>query len=356
MKISAIVLFTITSITVSAQHRLNMNFSDMGASVGKMLYVRVVDNSSPIEREVALVKEMIEAPSFSLSILALLHGNPYTVDFFVDMNGNDKYDAPPTDHSWRRVIPPVMDSVDINFVHSADFTDIPFTNPAETMPSMVTSEWSGTWTNLTFGTDGSGNANLALDYNNRRFTGSITMDGAFGSPVPITIAGSGPFSPERDSAVMNVDEPFAGSLTFVRGSVSGSITYAQAGVTMDINGNYGYDQIMFTYNMTGAFTANGWMVLNRTSTTGITDNTEARSRTLSIFPMPVQSFASLMYEESLGEPNSIVLYNVLGTSFIPVVQSRNPSSTTIDMHSLPPGVYSVSIGFPSSNVRGMLFK
>lgn len=48
----------------------------------------------------------------------------YTVDFYADVNDSDGCDAPPTDHMWREVIPPVTADVEIDWEHSGDWVDV----------------------------------------------------------------------------------------------------------------------------------------------------------------------------------------------------------------------------------------
>ena len=56
----------------------------------------------------------------------LIAGETYLVDFYVDYNRNGRYDAPPADHAWRRVVNAPAATASLAFVHNANFTDIQF--------------------------------------------------------------------------------------------------------------------------------------------------------------------------------------------------------------------------------------
>lgn len=361
MRNAAIAIFVISSISLSGQYRVNMNFSGMGPHVGKGLYVRIVEDSLPVVWEAASVKTIIDSPVMSLSILALLEGKSYNIGWFVDVNENGKYDQPPTDHAWSLRIPLVMTSWSFDLPHNTFFTDIAYPNPSETMPSFVSSEWNGTWTNKTFETQGPGNAFLQLDYVNQTIYGAITMEGAFGSPTPITMSGTGPFYPDQNVATMNMDEPFAGTLTFSNGRVTGSISYTSVGAVMNIDGNYGYNQILFDYTMSGAFDAEGWFVLNRTQTTGITDNPASafgntgNSRPVASIRMPGTQ-VQIEYTKELGIVDNIIVYDVTGRMTTPVLVDNIPGHATLDISPYTDGAYITVLSIGQVQLAAMFFK
>ncbi|MBI2793933.1 MAG: hypothetical protein HYX66_04690 [Ignavibacteria bacterium] len=361
MKCIFLAIVALSGISLTAQYRLNMNFSGMGPHVGKWLYVRIVDNSSTQVWEAASIKTMIDSPELSVSILALLSGAPYKIDFFIDLNGNGRYEPPPTDHAWRLLIPPVLDSVTINFAHNTDFTDIAFPNPSETTPSFISSEWNGTWTNKTFDTQGPGSANLQLDYVNQTIFGSITMEGAFGNPAPITMTGTGPFDPVLNTATMTMDEPFSGTITFSNGKITGAITYSTLNVVINIDGNYGYNQILFDYRMSGAFDAVGWYVLNRTQTTGIADGSASTSTNfdksrLKASASSVGNVVQVDYSAELGIADNIVVYDVVGRLTIPAIVSTTSGHATLDVLGYTSGPYIAFVSVGQLQLAAMFFK
>jgi hypothetical protein len=55
---------------------------------------------------------------------ALTAGHDYYFDYVMDVNGNGKCDAPPTDHTWRRKINTVTGDTTIEETHHMGFTDV----------------------------------------------------------------------------------------------------------------------------------------------------------------------------------------------------------------------------------------
>ena len=46
------------------------------------------------------------------------------MNFFADLNGNEVYDVPPTDHAWQLSLDDVNGDTTMEFTHNTDFTDI----------------------------------------------------------------------------------------------------------------------------------------------------------------------------------------------------------------------------------------
>jgi hypothetical protein len=361
MKCVLIAIIAFSGISLAAQYRLDMNFTGLDPHVGKWLYVRIVDNSASPLWEAASVRTMINSPELSLSILALLAGNPYNIDFFVDVNGNGTYEPPPTDHAWRLLIPPVLDSVTIDFAHNTDFADIAFPNPSGTMPSFESSEWNGIWTNKTFDAKGPGNANLQLDYVNQTIFGSISMEGAFGIPVPTTMTGTGPFDPIKNIATMTMDEPFSGTITFSNGKMTGAVSYSTLGVVINIDGNYGYNQILFDFIMSGTINAEGWYVLSRTQTTGIADGSASTSTNtdksrLKASASSVGDVVQVDYSAELGIADNIVVYDVVGRLTIPAIVNTTSGHATLDVSGYTRGPYIAFVSVGQLQLAAMFFK
>ena len=97
---------------------------DMGEHIGKMLYLRVYNESTQEEiiREVVPVMESSGLLGGDQPIFQ--DGESYVIDFFVDVNENGAYDAPPTDYAWRISTGPVYEDTIVDFYHTMDFTDI----------------------------------------------------------------------------------------------------------------------------------------------------------------------------------------------------------------------------------------
>jgi hypothetical protein len=67
----------------------------------------------------------VPAASFSITIPGIIQaGEDYSVDFFADLNGNEAYDLPPTDHAWRVDASSDAAGLAVSFAHAVTFTDI----------------------------------------------------------------------------------------------------------------------------------------------------------------------------------------------------------------------------------------
>lgn len=108
---------------VNWKHRLRVRFSGMTPHLGQMLtlYVRDLETGTYLD---TVVLVSIADADFDLESHIVETGRTYQVDFFADHNGNNSYDAPPTDHAWRLVTGVAMGDVDLEFIHNTNFTDI----------------------------------------------------------------------------------------------------------------------------------------------------------------------------------------------------------------------------------------
>jgi len=102
-------------------YTLTVNFTGMTPHVGETLWLAVIDKATKME--IARVKKTGEV-AYSIEVPGIEKGKSYQVDFFADHNKNGVYDAPPTDHAWRREINNVSSNTVIDFVHNTTFTDI----------------------------------------------------------------------------------------------------------------------------------------------------------------------------------------------------------------------------------------
>lgn len=112
--------------TSPARYGLNVAMSSMGPHVGHLLELRVVHVESGVEVGYARV-DSISTTEFTVSVPdVLIAGETYWVDFYADFNMNQRYDDPPVDHAWRRVIASITGNTSLSFVHDVNFTDIDF--------------------------------------------------------------------------------------------------------------------------------------------------------------------------------------------------------------------------------------
>jgi hypothetical protein len=102
---------------------LTVDFMNMDPHVGQLFEIRVVDKSDG--HEVGRLKiDNVPKPDFFVLFPVIKVGSSYMVDFFADLNGNKKYDAPSVDHAWRLNLDDAMGDTTLMFSHNTTFTDI----------------------------------------------------------------------------------------------------------------------------------------------------------------------------------------------------------------------------------------
>ncbi len=112
----------IISVAAEESATITLLFRDMEMHVGQTFAVRIIDETSGMEIDRMAVPQ-IPAAEFDLEI-AVPIGGTYSIDFFADVNGNGRYDAPPVDHAWRLRLADVEESQTLPFTHTLEFTDI----------------------------------------------------------------------------------------------------------------------------------------------------------------------------------------------------------------------------------------
>jgi hypothetical protein len=112
------------SAAAAAQNKatITLQFRNMGPHAGLALALRVVDTATGAELDRLAVPEIPTSP-FDLEIEVAIGGS-YQVDFFIDINDNGRYDAPPTDRAWRLLLTDVQESGALAVDHSLELTDI----------------------------------------------------------------------------------------------------------------------------------------------------------------------------------------------------------------------------------------
>jgi hypothetical protein len=259
----ALWLFATISVA-TAQYKLTLNFQNMTPHVGQRLELRIVDQMR--ETEVArTVLDSIPAANFAVEIFALVEGNSYNVDFFVDFNQNGVYDAPPADHAWRLTLSNVTSDTIVDFVHNLEFTDISWPGPIDV--GIYEAIWKGRWNNLTFGSTDSIRAIVQIV--NDSISVKVTTRGAFGNPAEITFEFTNPFPAffnwSSDTIRIQPMTPWSGEIYFVNGQVSGNISVYNPSfnTTMGLEflGSIGPGQILARYTVTdnGNPFANGYV-------------------------------------------------------------------------------------------------
>lgn len=120
---------TSSNSTTPSRYGVVVNMTGMGPHVGQSLHLRVVHVDTQVEVGHARI-DRVTTTAFTVAVPdVLVPGERYTVDFYADLNRNGHYDAPPTDHAWRRFIGPVAGPVTIAFTHDVNWTDIDYPHP-----------------------------------------------------------------------------------------------------------------------------------------------------------------------------------------------------------------------------------
>ncbi|MFZ1676365.1 MAG: T9SS type A sorting domain-containing protein [Saprospiraceae bacterium] len=245
------------SFLCRGQYILTLHCSQMDAYIGKSFNVRVTERESGWEVGRKTITP-IDTADFSLDLYVLLAPHSYNVDFYVDVNDNGAYDAPLTDHTWRRVlITPDKDTI-VNFHPGETFTDITFPN---VFPySTYNATWGGKWRNLTFGTTDSIEAGFNVRCDS--ILGFFKTKGVFGNPAPVEYTSSNP-RPSNNTIIPDtlhyaVIPPWSGDIYFTNGDLYGDLALATLG--FHFRGTVGEKQMLGLYTITNSGTqlANGY--------------------------------------------------------------------------------------------------
>lgn len=106
-----------------AEGGIIVQYKGMDRYVGKMLAARVL-NLNTEEELLRVTLPEISAGDFPFPFGPLPEGEVYRIVFFVDVNGNGRYDPPPTDHAWEIVIGPLVGRMLMGFEPMPYYTDI----------------------------------------------------------------------------------------------------------------------------------------------------------------------------------------------------------------------------------------
>lgn len=112
--------------TSDSGSEFRIDCTDFTPHVGQLLELKVVRAATG--RTVGYYRlDAIPGPDFDLEIRDIIKtGEDYRVDFYADLNGNGRYDAPPVDHAWRLTGTGTAAGLSLTFAHNTSFTDIDF--------------------------------------------------------------------------------------------------------------------------------------------------------------------------------------------------------------------------------------
>ena len=113
---------------------LTVSFERMAPYIGHVFEARLFEE--PSGTEIAGIRiDAVESDRFEFQFVGLGWQRGYAVEFFADVNGNGKYDAPPGDHAWSAQLPPMSGSGTWTFSPNENITDLGWVSPDTWPPS-----------------------------------------------------------------------------------------------------------------------------------------------------------------------------------------------------------------------------
>jgi hypothetical protein len=264
---TAVLLLAFGAAGPGRAQKATLQFSGMTPHVGQTLFIRAVDKANGVE--VGREKITIGAASFEVPLWVVRTGHSYRFDFYADLNKNGKYDAPPADHAWRLEADNAAGNVVLAFSHNTNFTDIAWPEAPAWVDYLGT--WTGTWHNLTYGSSAPVTAVLTTNAAGDSLRASVATSGVFGNPAQYRDFAAALNDPAADSLVVtaSASAPWTGHYIIRKGNGHASLNAASAGVIVKALGHFGPHQMVLSFTMSGAFAANGFETLIKTSEAGI---------------------------------------------------------------------------------------
>jgi len=253
-----------------AQYILTLDFSGMDPYIGLQSEVRVTDMNTGKEVGRRVVR-VIESADYAFGLYVLVQGGNYAVDIYADVNNNWMYDAPPTDHAWRRMVTNATSDVTLNFSPDDNYTDVGI---GPVFPySTYGAVWGGHWRNQTFGSTDTIQSTFRIDCDS--IFATVKTSGVFGNPDTVMFALSDAFmsfDPVSDTITFNVPPPWMGSVYSINGEMHGNMSLFGTG--LQFTGTMGQTQILGLYTVLagGNPFANGYFVVRELN---VTENTAA---------------------------------------------------------------------------------
>lgn len=111
---------------ISWRYLLTLNLSGMSPHIGQKFEARLVSINRNMKETGRISVNSIGSSSFQVQLPFVEAGHSYYIEFYADMNGNNRFDPAPADHTWRMELMNATGDETITFAHSTDFTDIPW--------------------------------------------------------------------------------------------------------------------------------------------------------------------------------------------------------------------------------------
>ncbi len=254
-------LFILCAVAFSsvsnAQFILKFQADQMDAYIGETFKIRVTEMNTGYIVGGKTINAIADA-SFSIDLYVLLDQRDYQIDFYVDVDGSEAYDPPPTDHAWRRMIVSASGDALLNFAPDTNYTDIQFEDdlPFRTYNAV----WGGKWENLTFGSTDSIEADFNLTCDS--VIANFSTKGVFGNPEVVEFSFAEAISGEvdfvNDTIVFEPEAPWSGEVYITNGELHGDLN--NLGFGLQFTGTVGRQQVLSLYTVTngGNPLANGY--------------------------------------------------------------------------------------------------
>lgn len=100
-----------------------LTLSGYGPHGGQKIELKVTD----LDKNTSLKTSgtMAQNGSLTLTIASAVGASGrYRFDWYADLSGNGAYDAPPTDHAWRREVNGNSSGATVTHTHDVNFTDV----------------------------------------------------------------------------------------------------------------------------------------------------------------------------------------------------------------------------------------
>lgn len=242
---------------INAQYVLTLRCEGMETYFDKSFHVRVTEAASGLEVGRKTIPT-IQQDTFEVELYVLLDDVDYTVDFYVDQDGDQTYDPPPFDHAWRRMVINPSGDINIHFTPDLDFTNIFFPEWIKYRSFLAT--WGGNWINQALGSSDSIESSFEIICDSLSL--SFTSVGIFGNTdtVSFVLKAVRPtdFDPASDTLHFIPDPPWTGELISINGELHGIISRLE--MDLEWNGTFGHQQVLSHYQVTenGNPIANGY--------------------------------------------------------------------------------------------------
>jgi hypothetical protein len=340
----AVLFLAIGAVGSGWAQKATLQFSGMTPHLGQALSIRVVDKANG--EEVGREKITIGTAAFEVPLWVLITGHSYRFDFYADFNKNGKYDAPPVDHAWRLEADNAAGNVVLAFSHNTNFTDIAWPDAPSWADYLGT--WQGTWTNLTYGSTAPITAILAKSAGGDSLRASVATSGVFGNPAQYRDFAVNKNDPTADSLVIaaSASAPWTGQYIIRKGNGHATLNAASAGVIVKVLGHFGPHQMVMSFTMSGAFAANGVVVMTKTSETGIGLEGGAPAPAAFVldpnYPNPFNPVTSISFSLPQAGQVRLTVFDLLGRAVAVLADGEAGSGVhrvAFNGAGLPSGVY-----------------